>query len=134
MSQEECNICVSYFNKSTRKKVKCPYCNYEVCSECIKTMMIENGESCPDCKKGWNKEFIKDNTTKVWFDGPYKDNCLFDGRPHLGLPPVFKDPRKMQAMTDADRILLENQTKEKTKTRELHSSLRWLVVCPIVSS
>jgi len=73
MSQEECNICVSAFNKSTRKKVKCPYCNYEVCSECIKTMMIENGESCPDCKKGWNKEFIKDNTTKVWFDGPYKD-------------------------------------------------------------
>ena len=60
MSQEECNICVSSFNKSTRKKVKCPYCDYEVCSECIKTMMIENGESCPNCKKGWNKEFIKD--------------------------------------------------------------------------
>ena len=69
----ECNICASSFNKSNHKRVNCPYCNYEVCSDCTKTMMIENGENCPNCSKGWNKEFIKENTTKIWFDGPYKD-------------------------------------------------------------
>ena len=30
------------------------------------------GEECPDCKKGWSKEFIRANTPKVWFDGEYK--------------------------------------------------------------
>ena len=68
----------------------------------------------------WREPFLGNNHAQVFLhynnaDGPYKDNCLFDGRPHLGLPPVFKDPRKMQAMTDADRILLENQAKEKSK-------------------
>ena len=68
----------------------------------------------------WREPFLGNNHAQVFLhynnaDGPYKDNCLFDGRPHLGLPPVFKDPRKMQAMTDADRILLEDQSKEKIK-------------------
>jgi hypothetical protein len=46
-------------------------------------------------------------------DGPYKENCIFDGRHHVGLPPAFKDPKKMQAMAQADASLVKNQPYKK---------------------
>jgi len=68
----DCNICITKYNKSVNKEVKCLYCNYSCCLTCVKKMMIDIGEECPDCKKGWSKEFIRENTPKVWFDGEYK--------------------------------------------------------------
>jgi hypothetical protein len=68
----ECNICITKYNKSVNKEVKCLYCNYSCCLTCVKKMMIDMGEECPDCKKGWSKEFIRANTPKVWFEGEYK--------------------------------------------------------------
>jgi len=38
-------------------------------------------------------------------DGPYGTNCIYDGRHHVGLPPDFKDPKKVQAMRKADAEL-----------------------------
>lgn len=69
----ECNICITKYNKSVNKEVKCLYCNYSCCLTCVKRMMIDMGEECPDCKKGWSREFIRSNTPKVWFDGEYKE-------------------------------------------------------------
>jgi len=72
-SNPECQICFNNFNKSSRKLCVCPYCSFEVCQNCFKIMMIENGEECAECKKAWSTEFIKANTTKVWFDSDYKE-------------------------------------------------------------
>jgi hypothetical protein len=68
----DCNICVTKFNKSSNKEVKCLYCGYSSCLSCVKKMMIDMGENCPDCKKAWSKDFIRSNTPKVWYDGEYK--------------------------------------------------------------
>lgn len=68
----DCNICITKYNKSFNKEIKCLYCNYSCCLTCVKKMMIDMGEECPECKKGWSKEFIRSNTPKVWFDGEYK--------------------------------------------------------------
>jgi len=73
IEEMSCNICDSTFNKSTRKQIKCLYCNYEVCLDCFKKMMIMNGEECPNCSKIWSREFIQSNATKTWFDTTYKE-------------------------------------------------------------
>jgi len=66
----------------------------------------------------WREPYLGGNHAQVFLhynnvDGPYKQNCVFDGRPHLGLPHMFKDPRKVQAMAEADKELLKNRKNKK---------------------
>ena len=42
---------------------------------------------------------------------PYGENCVFDARPHLFLPPAFKSPEKLQKMAEADKKLNEQRVK-----------------------
>ena len=58
----------------------------------------------------WREPFLGQDHAQVFLhynniDGPYGTNCVYDGRHHLGLPPDFKDPKKMQAMAKADAEL-----------------------------
>ena len=62
----------------------------------------------------WREPFIGQDHAQVFLhynnvDGPYGTNCVYDGRHHLGLPPSFKDPKKMQNMRKADAELVKNQ-------------------------
>jgi len=66
----------------------------------------------------WREPFLGGNHAQVFLhynnvDGPYKQNCVFDGRPHLGLPHMFKDPAKVQAMAEADKLLNQKQPYKK---------------------
>ena len=66
----------------------------------------------------WREPFLGGNHAQVFLhynnvDGPYKQNCVFDGRPHLGLPHMFKDPAKVQAMDEADKLLTQKQPYKK---------------------
>ena len=61
----------------------------------------------------WREEYKGTNLSQVFLhynnaDGPYKNNCKYDGRPFLGLPHEFKDPIKVKAMQEADRKLAES--------------------------
>jgi hypothetical protein len=110
LDTQDCNICVAKFNKSTNKKVECPYCKFCVCQSCVKTMMIENGEICqnPDCKKPWSREFIKDNVTKGWFDTIYKEKRKEQ----------FFDMEKSLLQTAIPYIKMEQYKKKTTKEIE----------------
>lgn len=64
----------------------------------------------------WREPFLGRNHAQVFLhynnvDGPYGENCVFDGRPHLGLPPAFKAQEKMDAMREADRKLTVERNK-----------------------
>ena len=64
----------------------------------------------------WREPFLGANHAQVFLhynnvDGPYGENCVYDGRPHLGLPPAFKSPEKQQAMAKADKALHEQRIK-----------------------
>ena len=66
----------------------------------------------------WREPFIGNNHAQVFLhyndvDGPYGTNCVYDGRHHLGLPPAFKDPKKMQAMAKADAELNKKRSSKK---------------------
>lgn len=65
-----CGICISDFNRSTRRKVTCGFCAYEACRECQKTFILGsvNDPHCMNCKVPWNSEFIIANFTKKFFN------------------------------------------------------------------
>lgn len=70
-----CNICCDNFNKSTRTKVVCPYCNFETCRSCCETYMLnETIPKCmnPDCGKEWSRNFLRKTFTNVFLNSKYK--------------------------------------------------------------
>ena len=79
-----CNICCDSYNKSTRSKVSCPYCDFEVCRTCCETYILsETIPKCmqPNCAKEWSRKFLRENFTNVFLTSKYKEhleNILFD--------------------------------------------------------
>ena len=70
----------------------------------------------------WREPFLGRNHAQVFLhynnvDGPYGENCVFDGRPHLGLPSHFKQQDKMDAMREADRKLNEQRNNQSRKDK-----------------
>lgn len=79
-----CNICCDNYNKSTRSKVCCPYCEFDVCRTCCETYILsENVPKCmkPDCAKEWSRKFLRENLTNVFLTSKYREHLediLFD--------------------------------------------------------
>jgi len=71
VEKETCNICVSNITK-LNKKVMCLYCNFEICTSCVKKYLLDKVE-CMNCKKEWSNDFIQNNTTISWFNNEYKN-------------------------------------------------------------
>lgn len=67
----ECTICMEKYNRSNRKKVCCPYCEYESCRECNERYITgEEVEipNCMNCKKEWKREVLIKKFTKKFVD------------------------------------------------------------------
>ena len=82
--QNECGICVEKFNKSSRVKVACPYCEYSACRKCCETWILgESAPICisPACGKEWTRKHLATSFTKSFVQNDYKkhrENLLFD--------------------------------------------------------
>jgi len=82
--KSSCNICCDDYNKSTRTKICCQYCDFDVCRNCCETYILsETTPKCmnPDCAKEWTRKFLRENFTNVFLTSKYKDhleNVLFD--------------------------------------------------------
>ena len=42
---DECIICCENFNLTTRKKIKCNFCDVEICLKCNKRYLVELNEN-----------------------------------------------------------------------------------------
>jgi len=73
--KEICNICCEKINISNKKDIKCLYCNYVACRECIAQFLLININelNCMNCKKLWNREFLCNNFTKTFINNDYRD-------------------------------------------------------------
>ena len=73
--KEICSICCEKINVSNRKDIKCLYCNYVACRECIVQFLLINinEPNCMNCKKVWNREFLCNNFTKTFINNDYRD-------------------------------------------------------------
>jgi predicted transcriptional regulator len=73
--KEICGICCEKINVSNKKDIKCLYCNYVACRECIAQFLLINinEPNCMNCKNVWNREFLCNNFTKTFINNDYRD-------------------------------------------------------------
>jgi hypothetical protein len=125
MYSNSCNICCDDYNKSTRSKILCPYCDFEVCRTCCETYILsENIPKCmkPECGKEWSRKFLRENFTNVFLSSKYKEHLediLFDQEKAL-LPatqPIVEEKiRKAnirKQIRDLDNRMIELQRQRK---------------------
>jgi hypothetical protein len=110
MTKQICLICVENINKTNRKPIICPYCDFTCCRECTKRH-ITNGAMdpfCmePSCKRIWTQEFVQQNMTNVFFNKEYKDY-----RANLIL-------EKQKGLLPASQYIIQEK-KEKRKNEKL---------------
>lgn len=79
----ECSVCIETYTRRDRKKVTCPSCEYEVCSQCVQRYLLDtvNDPHCMGCKKAWGREFLDNNLQKTFINKKLKEhreNILFE--------------------------------------------------------
>ena len=80
---ECCDVCCDKLNKTTHKKVKCPYCDLISCKSCSQRYLLTliDDPHCMNCKKLWNREFI-DSFCTIKFRNvdlkKHRENTLFE--------------------------------------------------------
>ena len=78
----ECQVCMERI-QGNRKKVQCPYCNYECCSRCIESYLCSEtviDSHCMNCRQQWNVQVLSQLLTKSFRNGDLKkhqENVLF---------------------------------------------------------
>ena len=61
MENNECQICIEKYNKTTKNKIICPYCSFEACQSCYRTFLLnENISHCMnnECNREWTRQFL----------------------------------------------------------------------------
>ncbi len=82
--KEYCNICCDSYNKSTREKICCGYCDFPACKTCCETYILsEITPKCMNttCAKEWSRKFIREKFTNVFINTKFKshlEEILFD--------------------------------------------------------
>jgi len=79
----KCDVCCEVFTLQLRKKVECPYCDYNACSACHERYLLSSSERphCMSCRKGWSREVLHENFTQKFLNKTYKEHresVLFD--------------------------------------------------------
>lgn len=126
----ECVVCIEKFNKTSRKCVRCPHCQYESCAKCVETFLIENTiiPKCMSCKREWNMEFLRATLSKSFMDKRYKEHqkgaILSQAESRLGQYQDFaqlqiQEEELKQKVVDAKHKLLEAQRSYRECTNEL---------------
>jgi len=108
---ETCQICDEQYNKSTNKKVDCPYCEFGSCRKCCETYILgETLPKCmsPSCGKTWTRKFLVDTFTKNFVSKTLKEhreNILFD---------------QERALLPATQIIVEQQIQREKLAKRIH--------------
>ena len=71
-----CSVCCDPFNLSTRKKVVCNYCTFDVCSGCSEKYLLESSQDahCMSCRHAWNREAMETIFSKKFVTVEYKNH------------------------------------------------------------
>ena len=116
MDTTNCDICTEKFNRSTRIKVKCEYCEFIACRTCFETYLLSQSTphcmcSKEQCGKVWTRKFLANNFTDVFIRTKYKlhqEQILFE---------------KELALMPATQLLIERKIYKKKKIEEYNQEL-----------
>jgi hypothetical protein len=131
-----CNICCDDYNKSTRSKILCPYCDFDVCRACCETYILsESIPKCmdPNCAKEWSRKFLRENFTNVFLTSKYKEhleNVLFDqekallpATQHLVENKIAKENIKKQ-IRDLDLFIDDLYSQRRELERQINNGFK----------
>jgi len=67
----ECSVCCS---TNYEKRVKCHYCQYESCGECVEKYLlnITSDAHCMNCRHSWDLLFLKQNLDQTFLENSFK--------------------------------------------------------------
>ena len=132
-TNDTCNICCGSYNKSTREKVCCSYCDFPACRTCCETYILsESIPKCmnPTCAKEWSRKFIRENFTNVFINTKFRghlETVLFDQEKAL-LPatqPIVEEKiRKKKVKTEIgelDKLIQDLQLQRRALESELYT-------------
>ena len=72
---ESCPICCNVYTSKVRKCIACLHCEKSACKECWETYLptvAVQQPRCMHCNAPWNDEFIANNFSKAFREGPMK--------------------------------------------------------------
>lgn len=134
MSKECCNICCDTYNKSTRDKICCGYCEFAACRTCCETYILsETIPKCmnPPCAKEWSRKFIRANFTDVFINTKFKghlESVLFDQEKAL-LPASqliveerIRKEKVRKQMGDLDLLIQDLYVQKRALERTLYTA------------
>lgn len=112
----ECNVCITPFNNSNRKRIDCPRCNYPVCQTCVRTYILQSHFElhCMKCRLPWDHQFIGDHLPINFLKDEYKKHraeVLFEQQCALfpqTIPLIQKD-KDIEKIRENIRLLLQSR-------------------------
>lgn len=81
---DTCDICAEKFNKTTRVKIDCIFCEFVACKTCCQTYILNSTQPCcmsPECAKPWPRKFINEHFSQLFVNKTlrkHRENVLFD--------------------------------------------------------
>ena len=74
----ECPICITEYNDSTRSPVRCPdpECEYTVCRSCLKYYITQNNfdPKCMECSKVYPRTYLQSSMPQTWLAKDFKNS------------------------------------------------------------
>lgn len=112
MTTPTCDICTEKFNRTTRVKISCPYCEFDACRDCCQRYILqENVPKCMNnaCDKDWTRQFLRSSFTQVFMMRDYKkhrEEVLFNNE---------------RALLPATQPLVENDIKKENISEQINA-------------
>ena len=130
--QTECQICIEKYNKTSRARILCPYCNFEACRTCCKKYILnESVVKCMNnnCDREWTREHVHSlfpNSFVVKELKVLRQQILFDQERAL-LPatqPIVESQIRKEKLNDDIEILNKEITILRTQQQEIYNQYR----------
>ena len=141
---DTCQTCTENFNKTSRLKVSCPFCAYDVCKTCAQTYIISTSKDphCMNCKHEHNREFVDSFCTKKFRNTTLRkrrENVLFE-REQARLPETQPYVERELNIRSLRRtyiyllFLLENIKKSAHIQQSVRMNLTLIISCLLYTS
>ena len=120
----ECVICADKFTLH-RKCVKCPRCDFECCSKCLRTYILSQRADpcCMNCKAAFDREFLIGATNKSFMNVTYKNHrreLLFEHEKSR-FPETMGDVTYIEELRQEINNLTDENTKIQDEMKKIKS-------------
>jgi hypothetical protein len=99
---EECSTCIEPYNRTTRRRIACPFCGFETCLACAQYYILSviQDPHCSNCKNVWSRGFMDERFPKQFVNHELKEH-----REEI----LYEQEKNLLAQTQVNIKLLNEQ-------------------------